>query len=125
MDAVGKLNLLEVGLESLEVLVIFVTLIVGVDPFDEVADCKVVFAVLVPQYITTCDSRLGEIVDVDALTGSELFEIGHLIAEHLDVGKSVSRVVEIVGIGFLVRCARSCDGESCHSRNEEFVKRHL
>ncbi len=100
--AVGKLYLLEISLEGLEVGVVTVALVVGVDPFDEVADGEVVFTVLIPQHVAAGDCSLGEIVDEDALLRGEFLKPGHLIAEHLDVGEAVGGVIKVGRRGLVV-----------------------
>ena len=105
MYTAGKLYLFEICLKSLEILVLTVAVIIGVYTLDEIAYGKIVFAVLIPQYVTSGNGGFCEIVDEDALLRGELLKSGDLITEHLDVGETVGCVVEIVCFG--CRFARS------------------
>ena len=67
MDAVGKLDLLQIEFETFEFVALAVAVEVGVDVLDEVADSEVVFAVLIPENVAAGDGCLCQIVDEDAL----------------------------------------------------------
>ncbi len=96
MDAVGKLDLLQIEFETFEFVALAVAVEVGVDVLDEVADSEVVFAVLIPENVAAGDGCLCQIVDEDALLRGQILKIGHFVAKHLDVGETVDCVVEIV-----------------------------
>ena len=62
MNAIGKPHLLQIFLQTLEVLGVFVSLVTGVDFFKSGADCKIVFTVLVKQNVATLECSLGEVI---------------------------------------------------------------
>ncbi len=117
MDAVAEPHLLNVLLESLEVGAFAVAVVCGVDVFKRMAKGQVGRAVLIPKYVASPKGCFREIVDEGFLIHAQAVEIGHLIAQHFDVGESVGRVVES-GVGGLLGRARpqSCSG-GCSGKN--------
>ena len=96
VDSVAKPHLLQIFLEGLEVRRIAVPLVVGEDILQKFADLKVVSAVLVPDDVASGLGGLRQVVDHFFLVERETVELGHFVAEHLDVGKPVDMVVEIL-----------------------------
>ena len=97
VDAGGEPQALEIHLEGEEVLVLAVAPVVGVDFLEGVADAEVVASVLVEKDVASGEGGFLEVIDEGLLAQGELVEAGHLIAEHLDVGKLLVGVLEVVG----------------------------
>ena len=95
VQTIGKPDLLEIFFESYKFGVVLVPFIVGIYSLDSLSDYQIVFAVLVPQNITTIESGFGEIVDVFFLLKRQIVETGHFVAKHLNVGEVIDMVVEI------------------------------
>ena len=62
MNAIGKPHLLQIFLQTLEVLGVLVSLVPGIDFFESGADCKIVFTVLVKQNVATLECCLGKVL---------------------------------------------------------------
>ena len=62
MNAIGKPHLLQIFLQTLEVLGVLVSLVPGIDFFESGADCKILFTVLVKQNVATLECSLGEVI---------------------------------------------------------------
>ena len=62
MNTIGKPHLLQIFLQTLEVLGVLVSLVAGIDFFESGADCKIVFTVLVKQNVATLECSLGEVI---------------------------------------------------------------
>lgn len=104
VHTVAKFHLLKVFLKCLELLVVAVTIIVGVDILKQVSQREVILAVLIPQNIAARESSLGEIINEKTLAGSEILKSGYLIAEHLDISEAVHNIVEFIVVGVHVHC---------------------
>ena len=120
--AVAEPHLLHVLLERLEIGAVAVAVVGGVDVFERAAQGQVRGAVLVPEDVAAPEGCFGEVVDERLLVDAEAVEIGHLVAEHFDVGEAVGRVVEIgVGRSLLLVAGRGHDaeGQCCHC-NDSF-----
>ncbi len=113
--AVAKPYLFEIFLESEVLRVVFITVVIGVYGLEHVADGQVLRIVLVPEDVAAPKGGFLQVIYEYLLIESQILEIGHLVAEHLDVGKAVYRVVKVVGGSFLCRtAARRCHHERCH-----------
>ena len=92
-----------------EVTVRPVSLIVGVDRLQHLADGQVVFAILVVQDVPTFEGSLRQVVDQLFLLQGELVEVLHLVTQNLQVGKLLHGVLKIVSRHSLLICrATSC-----------------
>ena len=109
MDAVAEPHLLQVFQEGLVVLVVLAALVVAVDFLKGLAHHQVVLAVLVKEDVATVECSLGQIIYQLLLLERQVLEAGHLVAQHLDVGKSVHRVVKVI---VLSHC--SCNNHFFH-----------
>ena len=108
----GEPKALEVGDEGLEVLGLAVAAIVAIDGFKHVAEAKIVSAVLIVENVTTGECGFGEVVDERFLTKRESVETFDFVAQHLNVGKL------LVGVGEIIAGCRSglCRGAQTESR---------
>ena len=107
VDTIGKLDLFQIQFEAFEISVVTVAVIVLINVLDEVADCKVILAVLVPKNVASGQSRFGEIIYKYTLLRSEIFKVRYFVAKHLDIGKTVDCVVEVSGVSSLVGFRRA------------------
>lgn len=108
----GEPKALEVGDEGLEVLGLAVAAIVAIDSFEHVAEAKIVSTVLIVENVTTGECGFGEVVDERLLTKREAVEAFDFVAQHLNVGKL------LVGVGEIIAGCRSglCRGAQTESR---------
>ena len=95
MDAVAKPHLFQVFNKGQIVFVGLVALVVAIDVFKGLTHHQVIFAVLVKQNVAAVEGSLGEVIDQLLLLERQVLKAGHLVAQHLDVGKTVNRVVEV------------------------------
>lgn len=54
--------MLKILFKGLELRVVAVAIVISVGRLDKLANLKIVLAVLVPQDVTTCNSRLGKVI---------------------------------------------------------------
>ena len=99
VDAVAEPDAFQVDGERAVEVALAVALVVGVDGFEQAADAQVVAPVLVKEDVAALKGGLGEVVDEGFLPEAELVETRHLVAEHLDVGKLLVGVLEVIGHG--------------------------
>ena len=118
MDACGEPYALQVSGECAKLLRVAVAAEVGVDSFEHTADAQVVASVLIEKDVATLQSCFREIVDEGFLFERQLFKSLHLIAKHLNVGKLLVGVLEVVclcrGCGWAQR------GGSCEHHSGKF-----
>ena len=98
VNAVGKPNALEVGLEAVPAIGRLVTLEACVDGFEQVTDAQVVPVVLVVHHVPTAQSRLVQAVHQRPLLRGKLVPSGHLVPNHLEVRKLFGLPNESAGI---------------------------
>ena len=99
VDAVAEPDPFQVDGEGLEEVAVPVALVAGVDGFEHAADAQVVAPVLVEEDVAPLQGGFGKVIDKGFLTEAQVVETGHLVAEHLDVGKLLVSVLETVGHG--------------------------
>jgi hypothetical protein len=73
-----------------------VAFVVGVDRLKHFAYAQVVFAILIKEDVASAEGGFTQIVDKFFLLEGEFVEPVHLVAEHLQVGKLLVGVLEIV-----------------------------
>ena len=96
MDTVAEPHLLQVKLETFEVNIITITAIVLVNLLECLAHGEVILTVLVGEDVAALQSGFGEEIDQFLLVERQLVKAGHLVTEHLDVGKAVDSIVKII-----------------------------
>ena len=111
VDAVGEPYPLQIFLKSQIVLALAVALVVGVEVFQQVADCQVILAILVEENVTAPEGSLLQVIDKGFLFQAELVEAVHLIAQHLNICKTLVAVFKIICLLRLV-ARRACSEKS-------------
>ena len=115
MDAVGKLDLFEILLESLVVGAVAVAGEIGIDTFEHLTDLEVILVVLIPEDVAAPESGFGKIIDQTFLIERKAVEVGHFVAQNLDVGEAVDSVVEVIVLDFTAFVAGGQhNGACCH-----------
>ena len=95
MDAAGEPHLLQIGLETEEVLRRAVPFVVAQHRLQRLADDEVVASELVKGDVASVERGLGETVDIEFLLERERLKTQERVAEHLDVSKSLVVVYEL------------------------------
>lgn len=112
VDAGGEPEALQIDFKGAEVVVGAVALVVGIHFLKGTADAEVVASVLVEEDVAAREGGFLEVIDEGFLPQRELVEAGHLVAQHLDVGKLLVGVAEIVG-GL---CRREGECDHCEAK---------
>ena len=95
MDAAGEPHLLQIGLETEEVLRRAVSFVVAQHRLQRLADDEVVASELVKGDVASVERGLGETVDIEFLLERECLKTQERVAEHLDVSKSLVVIDEL------------------------------
>lgn len=101
MDAAGEPHLLQIGLETEEVLRRAVPFVVAQHRLQRLADDEVVASELVKGDVASVERGLGETVDIEFLLERERLKTQERVAEHLDVSKSLVVVYELFSHDYL------------------------
>ena len=113
MNAVGEPYTLEVHLKGAEFFALPVAFEVCVDGLQELADAQVVAPVLVPKNIPSRERSLGKEVYEFFLAEGQVVETVDLIAQHLQIGKALIVVLEIILFCLHQLCAGN---HACHEQ---------
>ena len=108
MNAVGKPNALEIGLETVPPFGRLVALKAIVDGLEQVTNAQVVTVVLVVHHVPTAQSRLVQAIDQRPLLRGKLVPSGHLVPNHFEVRELFGLPNESAGIR-LTRSLFGCD----------------
>ena len=105
----GEPEALDVGDEGLEILGLAVAAVVAINGFEHVANAEIVTTVLIVEDVASGKGGLSKMVNEGFLTERELVEAFDLVAQHLNVGKLLVGVGEIIaGCGRgLCRCTHT------------------
>lgn len=117
IDTVAEFNLFQISHEGLEFFRIAVTVIIGVDGFEQLTQGKIVFAVLIPQDVAALDGGFCQEVDKLLLIERQILESGHHITKNLDVSEAVNDGAgRIVGVKSVCHCC--CGGGQCGGNDQ-------
>ena len=94
VNTVGEPHLFEVFFEFFEIFAVAVPGVTLFDGFEGAADAQIVTAVLVEQNVPTTEGCLIQVVDQFFLIERKGVEIGHLVAQHFDVIKTIDHPFE-------------------------------
>jgi len=92
MDAAGKPHTLQIDHESLKLLTLSVTLIMQEDSLQSLSNAQIVLALLIERDVASHQGSFRKTVNIHFLVERQVLKSLQLIAEHLDVGKSLMGV---------------------------------
>ena len=119
VQAGGEPKALDVGDEGLEILGLAIAAVVAIDGFEHVANAEVVTTVLIVEDVASGKGGLSKVVDEGSLTERELVETFDLVAQHLNVGKLLVGVGEIIaGCGSGLRCRTQTESREGNKHGE-------
>ena len=83
VDAIGEPHLLQVCLQCLELMMMPVCSLIGIDSLQHLSDAQVMAAKLVEGYVTAIQRGLREVIDVLLLTQRQLLKSVQTVSEQL------------------------------------------
>ena len=119
VQAGGEPKALDVGDEGLEILGLAIAAVVAIDGFEHVANAEVVTTVLIIEDVASGKGGLSKVVDERLLTKREAVEAFDFVAQHLNVGKLLVGVGEIIaGSGSGLRCRTQTESREGNEHGE-------